>query len=108
MSNKQKTDPKSFFFKNNKFFFSWGVISLRRKMTHGHYSAGVIILLYPAVIRTTTDTIHLSIGREFSGLSASTSGPWDLTRTTPLLLGRGVSTGVPGGGEDTGESDKGG
>ena len=62
----------------------------------------------PAVIRTTTDTIHLSIGGEVSGLSASMSGPWDLTRTAPLLLGRGVSTGVYGGGEDTGKSDKGG
>ena len=42
----RKMTPGSFYFKINQFFFSWGVISLCRKMTPGHYSAGVIILLY--------------------------------------------------------------
>ena len=47
MYNKEKTDPESFFLKNNQLFFlSWGVISLRREMTPGQYSVGVIILLY--------------------------------------------------------------
>ena len=34
------------FLQNLQIFFSPGVISLRRKTTPGHYSAGVIILLY--------------------------------------------------------------
>ena len=42
----RKLTPGSFFLKNNQFFFSWGVISLRWEMTPGQYSAGVIILLY--------------------------------------------------------------
>ena len=45
----RKLTPWSYFYKYNQFFFSWGVISLRRKMTHGHYSAGVIILLYSGI-----------------------------------------------------------
>ena len=36
----------SFFFKNIQFSFSWGVISLRREITPGQYSARVIILLH--------------------------------------------------------------
>ena len=43
----------------------------------------------PAVIRTTAETIHICIGGEVRGLSASTSGPWDLTRTAPRALGPG-------------------
>ena len=46
MYNKQKTNPWVIVMKNNQFFFSLGVISLCRKMTPGHNSAGVIILLY--------------------------------------------------------------
>ena len=42
----RKLPRGSFLLKNNQFFFSWGVILLRRKMTPGHYSAEVIILLY--------------------------------------------------------------
>ena len=41
----------------------------------------------PAAIRTTVGTIHISIGGEVRGLSASTNGPWDLTRTAPPALG---------------------
>ena len=41
----------------------------------------------PAVIRTTAETIHISIGGEVRGLSDSTSGNWDLTRTAPSVLG---------------------
>ena len=51
MSNKLKKNLTlgSFFFKNNQFFFSWRVDSLRRKMTPGQYSAGVIIPLYTGI-----------------------------------------------------------
>ena len=41
----------------------------------------------PVVIRTTAETIHINIGGEVRGLSDSTSGNWDLTRTAPSALG---------------------
>ena len=65
----------------------------------------------PAVIRTTAETMHISIGEEVMELSASNSGTPDLgtLRGRPILhLGRGVSIGVPRGWDNTGDSDEGG
>ena len=41
--------PGSFFFKRSQLFFSQGVIILRRKITPGHYSTGVISLHYTGI-----------------------------------------------------------
>jgi hypothetical protein len=41
--------PGSFFFKISQLFYSKGVIILRRKMTPGHYSTGVISLHYTGI-----------------------------------------------------------
>jgi hypothetical protein len=46
MLNMQKNDPWVIFLQNKPIILQLGVIILRRKMTPGHYSTGVIILHY--------------------------------------------------------------
>ena len=64
----------------------------------------------PSTGRHPDDGIHNThqYRREVRRLSASTSGPWDLTRTAPPALGPGSIYRSSRGGEDTGESEKGG
>ena len=54
----------------------------------------------PAVVRAAAEAVHLCVRGRVRGLTIGTGGPL-------LRLGWGTATGVPGGGEDAGESDEG-